>query len=88
MAERGDGPWYAEMQFLGFNYRITDFQCALGSSQLKKLDRFNQRRREIAAYVAEGSIPPIPLANGPCCLPTFIGDPRAQFVQMAVQVSP
>ncbi len=41
------GPWYYEMHMLGFNYRITDLQCALGISQLKKLDRFIKRRREI-----------------------------------------
>jgi len=42
------GSWYYEMRELGFNYRLTDFACALGISQLKKLDRFLERRREIA----------------------------------------
>jgi dTDP-4-amino-4,6-dideoxygalactose transaminase len=46
---RNDGPWYYEQQTLGFNYRITDVQCALGTSQMKKLARFLARRREIAA---------------------------------------
>lgn len=43
-----DGPWYYEQQFLGYNYRITDFQCALGISQMNRLDWFLDRRREIA----------------------------------------
>jgi len=47
--ENNDGPWYYEMNKMGYNYRITDFQCALGSNQLKKLDRFIALRREIAA---------------------------------------
>jgi UDP-4-amino-4,6-dideoxy-N-acetyl-beta-L-altrosamine transaminase len=47
------GPWYYEMQELGFNFRITDFQCALGSSQLAKLDRFIERRREIVEQYNE-----------------------------------
>lgn len=41
-------PWYYEMQALGFNYRITDIQCALGLSQLGKLERFLARRRALA----------------------------------------
>ena len=45
---KNDGPWYYEMKELGFNYRITDFQCALGLSQLKKLSKFIKRRKEIA----------------------------------------
>jgi UDP-4-amino-4,6-dideoxy-N-acetyl-beta-L-altrosamine transaminase len=46
---KNDGPWYYEQRALGFNYRITDMQCALGASQMKKLGRFIVRRREIAA---------------------------------------
>ncbi len=41
-------PWEYEMRELGFNYRITDIQCALGISQLKKLPSFVERRFEIA----------------------------------------
>lgn len=42
------GPWYYEMQELGYNYRLTDIQCALGLSQIKKLEGFVERRNHIA----------------------------------------
>jgi len=43
-------PFYYEMQELGYNYRLTDFQCALGLVQLKRLDEFIKRRSEIWKY--------------------------------------
>jgi perosamine synthetase len=46
-------PFYYEMVDIGYNYRITDIQCALGISQLKKLPGFLERRREIAARYDE-----------------------------------
>jgi UDP-4-amino-4,6-dideoxy-N-acetyl-beta-L-altrosamine transaminase len=47
------GPWYYEQRSLGFNYRITDLQCALGASQLRKLAAFVERRRALAARYDE-----------------------------------
>lgn len=47
------GPWYYQQRFLGYNYRITDISCALGNSQMNKLDRFLQKRREIAGRYDE-----------------------------------
>lgn len=41
------GPWYYEQQILGYNYRLTDIQSALGSSQMNRLDSFVNRRRAI-----------------------------------------
>jgi UDP-4-amino-4,6-dideoxy-N-acetyl-beta-L-altrosamine transaminase len=47
---RNDGPWYYEQHDLGYHYRITDIQCALGLSQLRKLGRFVERRRELVRH--------------------------------------
>ncbi|MDY6950745.1 MAG: UDP-4-amino-4,6-dideoxy-N-acetyl-beta-L-altrosamine transaminase [Thermodesulfobacteriota bacterium] len=48
-----EGSWFYEMVHLGYNYRMTDFQCALGISQLQKLPHFLQQRRRIAKYYDE-----------------------------------
>lgn len=48
-----DGPWHSEMQTLGYNYRLSEIGCALGLSQMKRLDGFVARRREIAALYRE-----------------------------------
>jgi UDP-4-amino-4,6-dideoxy-L-N-acetyl-beta-L-altrosamine transaminase len=49
MSPRADiAPWHYDMTELGFNYRLTDISCALGLSQLKKLDSFLYLRRSIA----------------------------------------
>ena len=57
------GEWFYEMTDLGFNYRLTDVQCALGLSQLDKLDRFLARRASIAARYrgALGRLPGVAL---------------------------
>jgi len=47
------GPWYYEMQSLGFNYRMTDIQAALGANQLKKIDHFLSRRKHYVSLYNE-----------------------------------
>ena len=53
MKEGSEGPWYYQQLELGFNYRMTDIQAALGMSQLTRLDDFLCRRQEIADYYDE-----------------------------------
>lgn len=71
MTHEPDGPWYYQQIELGFNYRMTDLQAALGCSQMDRLDTFVMRRRELVArydaalqdlpvktpYVMEGANP-------------------------------
>ena len=67
MTRSDEGAWYYEMQDLGYNYRITDIQCALGMAQLTKLDRFVARRRKIADQYAQAfaALPGLQLTQEP-----------------------
>lgn len=64
-------PWYYEMAEIGLNYRVTDIQCALGLSQMKKLVRFVARRRALAARydsLLAGLSPLLrPITRSPAC---------------------
>lgn len=78
LAERG--PWLYEMHEVGYNYRVTDIQCALGLSQLTKLERFIQRRAEIVARY-NGAFAFLPLVRTPQ-VPGF-GPPPSRLTQVS-----
>lgn len=59
-SEGGANPWYYEMPAVGLNYRVTDIQCALGLSQLGKLERFVARRVHLAALYDRALAPLAP----------------------------
>lgn len=50
MTRAPDGPWYYQQIALGFNYRMTELQAALGGTQMQRLDQFVERRHEIASW--------------------------------------
>ena len=53
MTKEADGPWYYQQIELGYNYRMTDIQAALGYSQMERLDTFVERRRQLAKRYEE-----------------------------------
>lgn len=61
LREQGNSTWYYEQQMLGYNYRLTDIQCALGLSQLDRLNIFAARRKELVRRYDEalGEIPEV-----------------------------
>jgi len=64
-AQGKPNPWYYEMPAPGYNYRATDMQCALGLSQLRKLDRYVARRRQLVDLYREQLQPLRPIVAGP-----------------------
>jgi UDP-4-amino-4,6-dideoxy-N-acetyl-beta-L-altrosamine transaminase len=67
------GGWEYDQLFLGFNYRMTDFQAALGRSQLKRLNKFVTKRNQIASYYSEK------LKNLPLTYQELIDDTYSSF---------
>ena len=75
-----DGPWYYEQLALGFNYRMTDLQAALGRSQLLRLDELHARRRSLADRYDE-------LLRGlPLLLPVRLPDRESAWHLYVVEV--
>jgi dTDP-4-amino-4,6-dideoxygalactose transaminase len=82
MTHAPDGPWYYQQLELGYNYRMTDIQAALGLSQLQRLDELVRRRNEIAARYA-GLLDGLPLQ-----LPVIGTDCYSAFHLYTVRVDP
>jgi dTDP-4-amino-4,6-dideoxygalactose transaminase len=78
--EESPGPWYYEQQFLGFNYRMTDIQAALGVSQLARIDEYIGRRNELARRYD------VALKGLPITLPTVSDGNLSSFHLYVVRV--
>ena len=77
-----EGAWYYEQQLLGFNYRLTDLQAALGSSQLRRIDELQAERVKLAARYDTM------LAALPLCLPPRLKDRESAWHLYAVELDP
>jgi UDP-4-amino-4,6-dideoxy-N-acetyl-beta-L-altrosamine transaminase len=75
-----EGGWYYEQQLLGFNYRMTDLQAALGLSQLTRLDTMQTRREELAARYDRL------LGDLPLLLPPRLPDRRSSWHLYAIEI--
>ncbi|WP_374469511.1 UDP-4-amino-4,6-dideoxy-N-acetyl-beta-L-altrosamine transaminase [Phenylobacterium sp.] len=78
----GAEPWWYEMPEPGFNYRLPDILCALGLSQLRKLDRFATRRRALSAAYREALAPLAPVAR-PAAQPAW-SDPVLHLMTVLI----
>ena len=81
MRREADGPWYYEQVDLGYNYRMTDIQAALGASQLARLDQFVDRRNILASRYDEK------LAGLPLQLPAVMQGNRSAFHLYVVRLN-
>lgn len=80
LERESEGGWYYEQQLLGFNYRMTDLQAALGLSQLARLEAMQSRREELAARYDRL------LANLPVLLPPRLSDRRSSWHLYAIEI--
>src|SRR3990167_3806823 len=82
MSEQSHGAWYYQQIYLGFNYRITDMQCALGLSQLQRIEQLVQRRNTLAERYHDS------LATLPFILPTVLPENYSAYHLYIIQVNP
>jgi len=80
LQDKDAGPWYYEQQLLGFNYRLTDVQAALGLAQVRHLDEWITRRHAIADVYDRA------LAELPLILPVRPADSRSALHLYVIQV--
>jgi dTDP-4-amino-4,6-dideoxygalactose transaminase len=77
-----DGRWYYQQVDLGFNYRMTDLQAALGTSQMKRLPAFLLRRRDLASRYTQN------LSHLPLVEPKQLADTLSAWHLYVIQVDP